>query len=171
MFFIKDVQINEEIRDREIRLVGENGEQVGIVSSKEAQRMASEKNLDLVKISPNAKPPVCKIMDYGKYKYELSKREKEARKKQKTIVVKEIRFTPNIEDNDLKTKAKHANDFLKSGDKVKVSVRFRGRELGNSEMGRKVLDKFTELTSENGVVDKKPKLEGRNMIMYLSPKA
>lgn len=171
MFFIKDVQINEEIRDKEIRLVGENGEQVGIVSAKEAQRMASEKNLDLVKISPNAKPPVCKIMDYGKYKYELSKREKEARKKQKTIVVKEIRFTPNIEDNDLNTKAKHANDFLKSGDKVKVSVRFRGRELGNSELGRKVLDKFTELTSENGVVDKKPKLEGRNMIMYLSPKA
>lgn len=171
MFFIKDVQINEEIRDKEVRLVGEEGEQIGVVLGKEAQRMALEKNLDLVKISPNARPPVCKIMDYGKYKYELSKREKEARKKQKTIVVKEIRFTPNIEENDLNTKAKHANEFLKSGDKVKVTVRFRGRELGNSELGRKVLDKFTELTSENGVVDKRAKLEGRNMIMFLSPKA
>jgi translation initiation factor IF-3 len=168
---IKELQINEEIRDREIRLISEDGEQLGIVASKEAQKMAEEKELDLVKISPNAKPPVCKIMDYGKYKYELSKKEKEAKKKQKVISIKEIRLTPNIEDNDLQTKAKKANGFLKDEDKVKVSVRFRGRELGNTSAGREVLERFAELTSENGVIDKKPKLEGRNMVMFLSPKS
>lgn len=168
---IKELQINEEIRDREVRLISEDGEQLGIVLSKEAQRMAEEKELDLVKISPNAKPPVCKIMDYGKHKYELSKKEKEAKKKQKVISIKEIRLTPNIEDNDLQTKAKKANGFLKDEDKVKVSVRFRGRELGNTSAGREVLEKFAELTSENGVIDKRPKLEGRNMVMFLSPKS
>ncbi|MDO5708214.1 MAG: translation initiation factor IF-3 [Andreesenia angusta] len=175
MFFrrcltIKELQINEEIRDREIRLIGEDGEQLGIVSAREGQRMADERKLDLVKISPNAKPPVCKILDYGKYKYELAKKEKEAKKKQKVISVKEIRLTPKIEENDLRTKANRANDFLKDGDKVKVSVRFRGRELVNPDSGRGVLDKFAELTSENGAIDKKPKLEGRNMVMFLGPK-
>lgn len=168
---IKELQINEEIRDREVRLISEDGEQLGIVPSREAQKMAEEKELDLVKISPNAKPPVCKIMDYGKYKYELAKKEKEAKKKQKIISIKEIRLTPNIEENDLQTKAKKANGFLKDEDKVKVSVRFRGRELGNTAAGREVLERFAELTSENGVIDKKPKLEGRNMVMFLSPKS
>lgn len=168
---IKELQINEEIRDREIRLISEDGEQLGVVPCKEAQKMAEEKELDLVKISPNAKPPVCKIMDYGKYKYELAKKEKEAKKKQKIISIKEIRLTPNIEENDLQTKAKKANGFLKDEDKVKVSVRFRGRELGNTAAGREVLERFAELTSENGVIDKKPKLEGRNMVMFLSPKS
>ncbi|WP_245674421.1 translation initiation factor IF-3 [Andreesenia angusta] len=168
---MKELQINEEIRDREIRLISEAGEQLGVVPCKEAQKMAEEKELDLVKISPNAKPPVCKIMDYGKYKYELAKKEKEAKKKQKIISIKEIRLTPNIEENDLQTKAKKANGFLKDEDKVKVSVRFRGRELGNTAAGREVLERFAELTSENGVIDKKPKLEGRNMVMFLSPKS
>ena len=167
---IKELQVNEEIRDREVRLIGEDGEQLGIVSSKEARKIAEERKLDLVKISPNAKPPVCKVMDYGKYKYELAKKEKEARKRQKTITVKEIRLTPKIEDNDLRTKAKRANGFLEDGDKVKVSVRFRGRELVNPDSGRDVLNKFAELTSENGVIDKKPKLEGRNMVMFLVSK-
>lgn len=168
---IKDLQINDEIRDREVRLINESGEQLGVVSCKEAQRMAEESELDLVKVSPNAKPPVCKIMDYGKYKYELAKKEKEAKKKQKVISIKEIRLTPKIEENDLKTKAKRANGFLEAGDKVKVTVRFRGRELGNTESGKGVLEKFAELTSENGVVDKRAKLEGRNMVMFLGPKS
>lgn len=168
---IKELQINEEIRDREIRLIGEDGEQLGVVSLREAQSMAEEKNLDLVKISPNAKPPVCKVMDYGKYKYELSKKEKEARKKQKIVTLKEIRLTPKIDENDLKTKAKRANEFLAAGDKVKVAVRFRGRELVNPDSGKGVLEKFAELISENGVIDKKPKLEGRNMVMFLNPKS
>lgn len=168
---IKELQINEEIRDREIRLISEDGEQLGVVSSRDAMKIAEEKELDLVKISPNAKPPVCKIMDYGKYKYELAKKEKEAKKKQKVISIKEIRLTPNIEENDLKTKAKRANEFLKDEDKVKVSVRFRGRELGNTAAGKVVLAKFAELTSENGVIDKQPKIEGRSMVMFLSPKS
>ncbi len=168
---IKELQINEEIRDREVRLISEDGEQLGIVSSKEARRIAEDSRLDLVKISPNAKPPVCKVMDYGKYKYELAKKEKEARKKQKVINIKEIRLTPKIEEHDLNTKANRANDFLKDGDKVKVSVRFRGRELVNPDSGKGVLEQFAELTSENGVIDKKPRLEGRNMVMFLAPKS
>ena len=124
----------------------------------------------MVKIAPNAKPPVCRIMDFGKYKYELAKKEKEARKNQKVINIKEIRLTPNIEDNDLNVKARKASEFLKDGDKVKVSVRFRGREMGHTEIGREVLVRFAELTSEYGVIDKQPKLEGRNMVMFLNPK-
>jgi translation initiation factor IF-3 len=133
--------------------------------------LADEKKMDLVKIAPKAKPPVCKIMDYGKYKYELSKKEKEARKKQKTITVKEIRFTPNIEAHDLNVKAKKAIEFLKAEDKVKVSVRFRGREMGHTEIGREVLKDFYKLTEEVGVIEKHPKLEGRSMVMYLAPKS
>ena len=171
MPIIKELQINEEIRDREVRLIAADGEQVGVVATREAQQRADESELDLVKISPNAKPPVCKIMDYGKYKYEQAKKEKEARKKQKVINVKEVRLTPVIEENDLKVKANRAIDFLKDEDKVKVSVRFRGREMGHTAAGREVLEKFIEMTSEHGVVDRKPKLEGRNMIMFLSPKS
>ncbi len=137
----------------------------------QALQLAADKNLDLVKISPNAKPPVCKIMDYGKYRYEAAKREKESKKKQKIINVKEIRLSPNIESHDLEVKATRANEFLKHGDRVKVSVRFRGREMGRTESGREVLDDFAELISENGIIDKKPKLEGRNMTMFLSPKS
>ncbi len=141
------------------------------MSCKEAMEIADEKKMDLVKIAPKAKPPVCKIMDYGKYKYELSKKEKEARKKQKTINVKEIRLTPNIEAHDLNVKARKAIDFLKDEDKVKVSVRFRGREMGHTEIGREVLKDFFKLTEEVGMIEKHPKLEGRSMVMYLGPKS
>lgn len=167
---IKELQINEEIREREVRLVDEEGNQVGIVNTNQAIDMAASKKLDLVKVAPNAKPPVCRIMDYGKYKYDMEKKEKEAKKKQKTINIKELRFTPNIEDHDLQTKAKQGIQFLKNGDRIKVSVRFRGREMGHTELGREVLDKFVDLVSEYGVVDKKPKMEGRNMVMFLSEK-
>lgn len=168
---IKELQINEEIRDREVRLIAADGEQLGVVSGKRAQELAEESELDLVKIAPTAKPPVCKIMDYGKHKYEQAKKEKEARKKQKTVNLKEIRLTPVIEENDLKVKANRAIDFLKDEDKVKVSVRFRGREMGHTEAGRVVLERFAEMTSEYGVVENRPKLEGRNMIMFLNPKS
>jgi len=168
--YIKDLQVNEEIREKEVRLIDVEGEQLGIVSARKAMEIADERKLDLVMIAPNAKPPVCKIMDYGKYKYELAKREKEARKNQKVITVKEIRLTPSIEANDLNVKAKRAIDFLKDEDKVKVTVRFRGREMGHTEKGAIVLKKFAELISEYGVIDKHPKLEGRNMVMHLNPK-
>ncbi len=171
MPIIKELQINEEIRDREVRLIAADGEQLGVVATSKAQALSEEANLDLVKIAPTAKPPVCKIMDYGKYKYELSKKEKEARKKQKVINLKEIRLTPVIEENDLKVKANRAIDFLKDEDKVKVSVRFRGREMGHTEAGRVVLERFAEMIGEYGTVEKRPKLEGRNMIMFLNPKS
>ncbi|MDO5095629.1 MAG: translation initiation factor IF-3 [Peptostreptococcaceae bacterium] len=167
---IKEQQINEQIRDKEIRLIGSDGEQLGIMSSRDAQALANEKNLDLVKISPNANPPVCKIMDYGKYKYEASKKEKEARKKQKVVVLKEIRLRPSIEDNDLKTKAKNAAKFLEAGDKVKVAVRFRGRELGHKEIGYQVIKTFVELVGDAGTPDKDPKFEGNNLVLTLEPK-
>ena len=141
-----------------------------MVPVKKALDMAFNQKMDLVKVAPNAKPPVCRIMDYGKYKYEMAKKEKEAKKKQKVINVKEVRMTPNIEEHDLNVKARKAIDFLKNGDKVKVSVRFRGRELGHTESGREVLMDFAEITSEHGVIDKRPKMEGRNMVMYLVPK-
>lgn len=165
---IKELQINEEIRDKEVRLIDSEGNQVGVVSRNKALDMAFDARLDLVKIAPNSKPPVCRIMDYGKYRYDMMKREREAKKKQQVINIKEIRLTPNIEEHDLNTKANQAKKFLDNGDRVKVSVRFRGREMGHTEMGRQVLDRFTELISEHGVVDKKPKMEGRNMIMFLA---
>ncbi|MCF6465960.1 translation initiation factor IF-3 [Clostridium sp. Cult2] len=167
---IKELQINEEIREREVRLIDVDGSQVGVMPTRKAMEIAFERKLDLVKVAPNAKPPVCRIMDYGKYKYELAKKEKEAKKNQKVINVKEVRMTPNIESHDLNVKANRAIDFLKNGDKVKVSVRFRGRELGHTDAGKEVLTNFAELTSEYGVIDKHPKMEGRNMIMYLVPK-
>ena len=167
---ISELMINEEIRDREVRLIDENGEQLGIVSSKEALEMAHEKDLDLVKIAPQANPPVCKIMNYSKYRFDQTKREKEARKKQKIVEVKEVRMTPNTEEHDLNTKVQSAVKFLKHGDKVKVSVRFRGRELSRTEIGKVVLDQFAERISEYGDIDKAPKMEGRSMVMFVSPK-
>lgn len=170
MFFIKELQINEQIRDREVRLIDDQGNQLGVVSTKEAQFMADDKKLDLVKVSPNAKPPVCKILDYGKYKYELAKKEKEAKKKQKVINMKEIRLTPRTDDHDIEVKANNAVKFLSKGDKVKVTVRFRGREMGHTEIGFGVLNKFAEMTSEVSEMEKRPKVEGRNMTMVLTPK-
>ncbi len=167
---IKDLEINEEIRDREVRLIDADGEQVGIVSNRKALELAIEKRLDLVKIAPQAKPPVCRIMDYGKYKYELSKKEKEAKKKQKVIVVKEVRLSPKIEEHDLNVKSKQAIKFLQNGDKVKVTLRFRGREMGYVNLGYAVMEQFIQLTSEFSTVEKKPILEGKNMAMFLIPK-
>ena len=167
---IKELQINEEIREREVRLVDDEGNQLGVVATNQAIDLAISKRLDLVKVAPNAKPPVCRLMDYGKYRYDMEKKEKKARKKQKVINIKELRLTPNIEDHDLNTKANRAIDFLKNGDRVKVAVRFRGREMGHTDLGREVLDKFVDLISEYGVVDKKPKMEGRNLVMFLSEK-
>ncbi|WP_138159039.1 translation initiation factor IF-3 [Peptoniphilus catoniae] len=166
---IKELQINEEIRDKEVRLIDSEGNQVGVVSRNRALDIAIESKLDLVKIAPNSKPPVCRVMDYGKYRYDMMKREREAKKKQKVINVKELRLTPNIEEHDLNTKANRAKTFLDNGDRVKVSVRFRGREMGHTEIGKVVLDEFVNLVSEHGVVDKKAKMEGRNMVMFLSP--
>ena len=157
------------IRDIELRIISSEGEQLGVMSAKEAQDIANEAGLDLVKISPNAQPPVCKIMDYGKYKFELSKREKENRKNQKVVNIKEVQLSPSIDTNDFNTKAKQAMKFLKSGDKVRVKVRFRGRELSHSEIGVTLLDRFAETVKEFGNVEKGAKLEGRNMIMFLSP--
>ncbi|WP_243660553.1 translation initiation factor IF-3 [Miniphocaeibacter halophilus] len=168
MCIIKELQINDEIRAKEVRLIDAKGEQKGIVPIAKALELARESNLDLVNVAPTANPPVCKIIDYGKYKYETIKKEKESRKKQKTINVKEVRLSPNIDTHDLNVKAKRANKFLQNGDKVKVSVRFRGRELGHTAIGRDVLNKFAELTEENGVIEKRPAMEGRSMIMILN---
>ncbi len=162
--------LNEQIRDKEIRLVGEDGEQLGIMSAKDALKMAKEANLDLVKIAPTAKPPVCKIVDYGKYRYEQARREKEAKKKQKTTEVKEIQLSPNIDVNDLTTKANQARKFLEKGNKVKVALRFRGREMAHMATGKEVLDTFLEKVSDVAVVEKPAKLEGRSMIMVLAEK-
>ena len=162
--------INEQIRDREVRLIGPDGAQLGIVSAKEAFAKAQEAGLDLVKIAPQAKPPVCKIIDYGKYRYEMARKEKEARKKQKTIEIKEVRLSPNIDTNDLNTKAATARKFLTKGDRVKVSLRFRGREMAHMDGGRKVLNDFAAILSDVAVVEKAPKLEGRSMTMFLSEK-
>ena len=152
--------INEQVRDREVRVISSNGEQLGIMSSKEAMKLAREAELDLVKIAPNAKPPVCKIIDYGKYRYELARKEKEAKKKQKTIDVKEVRLSPNIDKNDLNTKINQARKFLSKGDKVKVTLRFRGRELAHVNSSKVILEEFAEQLSDVAVVDKQPKLEG-----------
>lgn len=162
--------INEQIRDREVRVVGEDGEQLGIMSAKDAMKMAREAEKDLVKIAPGAKPPVCKIIDYGKYRYELARKEKEARKKQKVIDVKEIRLSPNIDENDLNTKANQARKFLEKGNKVKVALRFRGREMAHIGMGKEILNHFFEKLEDTAVIDKPAKMEGRSMVMFLSEK-
>ena len=162
--------INEQIRDREVRLIGENGEQLGIMSAKDAYKRAQEAGLDLVKIAPTAKPPVGKIIDYGKYRYEMARKEKEAKKKQKTIEVKEVRLSPNIDTNDLNTKAIAARKFITKGDKVKVTLRFRGREMAHMQSSKYILDEFAEKLSDVAVVEKAPKVEGRSMTMFLAEK-
>lgn len=162
--------INEEIRDKEVRLIGVDGEQLGIVSIKEALDKADEKNLDLVKIAPQAKPPVCRIMDYGKYKFELAKKDKETKKNQKVMNIKEVRLSPSIDNHDFNTKINQGIKFLKSGDKVKVSVKFRGREITHKSIGENILLKAQAAMEEFGTVEKGIKLEGRNMAMFISPK-
>ena len=172
MFFIKqELPINGEIRAKEVKVIGENGEQLGTFSLYNALNMAEEKRLDLVLVAPQTNPPVCKIMNYGKYKFEQAKKEKEAKKKQKVVEIKEIRITPNIEEHDFGFKAKNARKFIEDGNKLKITVRFKGREINNSKLGEVVLNRFIENLSDIAVVDKSPKLEGKNMFIMLSKKA
>ncbi|TYP49811.1 bacterial translation initiation factor 3 (bIF-3) [Thermosediminibacter litoriperuensis] len=166
----KELEVNYEIRAREVRVIDTDGKQLGIMPLKEALRIAQERQLDLVKVAPQAKPPVCKIMDYGKYKYEQSKKEKEARKNQKVISIKEIRMSPNIEEHDFQVRVKNALRFLDDGNKVKVTIRFRGREITHTQLGEDVLKRLADSVREKGVVEKPPVIEGRNMVMILSPK-
>lgn len=167
---ISELMINEQIRDREVRLIGADGEQIGVVSSREAQKIADEAGLDLVKIAPNAKPPVCKVIDYGKYRYEMARKDKEAKKKQKTVELKEIRLSPNIDTNDLNTKMNAAKKFLAKGNKVKITLRFRGREMAHMSSSKHILDDFAENLSDIAVVEKAPKIEGRSIGMVLAEK-
>lgn len=162
--------INEDIRVKEVRLIGADGEQLGIIPIREALQMAMDANLDLVNVAPQAKPPVCRVMDYGKYRYELQKKEKEVRKNQKVVDVKEVRFSATIDEHDFQTKLRNVIKFLNDGDKVKCSVRFRGREITHASIGQRVLDRVAEEVKDNSVLERKPKLEGRSMIMILSPK-
>ena len=168
---VNEYQINEEIRDREVRLIGENGEQLGIMSAAAAMDIAVQKDLDLVKIAPGSNPPVCKIMDYGKFRFEQTKKEKEARKNQRIIEIKEIRMSPGIGENDFNTKLKNGQKFLLDGDRLKVTVRFRGREMAHTNIGEQLLTNFAAQCAEIATMDKNPKMEGRNMFMFLSPKA
>ena len=163
-------QVNEEITDKEIRLIGDKGEQLGIMSAREALEIAADRDLDLVKIAPGSNPPVCKIMDYGKFRFEQTKKEKEAKKKQRVIEIKEVRMSPGIGENDFNTKLKNAQKFLNEGDRVKVSVRFRGREMAHTDIGADLLKDFAAKCDEIATMDKAPKLEGRNMSIFLSPR-
>ena len=165
-----ELMINEQIRDKEVRVIGTDGEQLGIMSSKEAMKLAEEAGVDLIKIAPTAKPPVCKIMDYGKFRYEQARKEKEAKKKQRVIEVKEIRLSPNIDTNDLNTKVNAARKFLSKGDRVKITLRFRGREMAHMANSKHILDDFAEALSDICVVEKAPKVEGRSMTMFLTEK-
>ena len=167
---ISDLFINEQIRDKEVRVIGEDGEQLGIMSSKEALALAEEAGVDLVKIAPTAKPPVCRIVDYGKYKYEQTRKEKDKKKNQKVVEVKEIRLSPNIDTNDLNTKVNAAKKFLSKGDRVKVTLRFRGREMAHMNTSKHILDDFAESLADIAVVEKAPKVEGRSMTMFLTEK-
>ena len=167
---ISELMINEQIRDREVRLIGQDGEQLGVMPITEAMKLAREAELDLVKIAPTAKPPVCKIIDYGKYRYEQARKEKEARKKQKTVELKEVRLSPNIDTNDLNTKMNAARKFISKGNKVKVTLRFRGREMAHVQASKHILDDFAEALADIAVVEKAPKLEGRSMGMVLAEK-
>ena len=167
---ISELMINEQIREKEVRLIGENGEQLGIMSSKEAYRIAQDADLDLVMIAPVAKPPVCKVIDYGKYRYEQTLREKEAKKKQKTVEIKEIRMSPNIDTNDLNTKINATRKFLEKGARVKVTLRFRGREMAHVSTSKVILDNFVDALKDIAVIDKPAKMEGRNMSLFLSAK-
>ena len=166
-----DLMINEEIRDREVRLIDENGEQLGVMPTQKALELAEERGLDLAKIQPTAKPPVCKLMDYDKYRYEQSKRERENRKNQRVVAIKEVQLSATIEENDVLTKAKMATRFLQDGDKVKVSIRFRGRQITHSEIGMKVMQDFAQRCAEVSSVERRPMMDGRHMIMILAPKA
>ena len=166
-----NIQINEEIRDKELRVISSDGQQLGIMSSKQALEIAEQKNLDLVKIAPQSNPPVCKIMDYGKYRFEQAKREKEARKNQHIVDIKEVRLSLNIDTHDFNTKLNNALKFIKHGDKVKGSIRFRGREMGHPEIGLDTMKRFADACGDAVVVEKAPKLEGRNMLMFLAPKS
>ncbi len=169
-FAIKEFQINEQIRDKEIRVIDENGVMLGLMSAREAQAIADERELDLVKVSPDAKPPVCKILDYGKFRYEQARREKESKKNQKVTEIKEVRTSVRVQDHDLQVKVKSIAKFLEDGNKVKVSVRFRGRELSYTETGKTLLLKIKDMLGEDCVVEKPPKMEGRSYVMYLAPK-
>lgn len=166
----KELQINEEIRDKEVRLIDSDGTQLGVVPISKALEIASQKDLDLVKIAPQAKPVVCKIIDYGKYRFEQTKREKEAKKNQKVMDLKEIRLSLNIDTHDFNTKLKHASKFIGAGNKVKISIRFRGREMGHPELGYDIMNKFAQQCSEFANIEKPAKLDGRNMLMFLAPK-
>lgn len=162
--------INEQIRDKEVRVIGEEGQQLGVMSPKDAMKLAREAEVDLVKVAPSAVPPVCRLVDYGKYKYELVRKEKEAKKKQKTIEIKEVRLSPNIDVNDLNTKSNAARKFIEKGNKVKVSLRFRGREMAHVDSSKHILEDFAEKLSDIAVIDKAPKMEGRSMMMFLTEK-
>lgn len=163
------MNVNEKIRAREVRLIDSNGDQLGVKSKKDALEIAQTRNLDLVLVAPGAKPPVCRIMDYGKFRYEQQKKDKEARKKQRIISVKEVRFTPGIGDHDFETKLRNARKFLENGDKVKAAVRFRGRAITHKELGREVLERFAEEVKDIGTVESRPKMEGRHMFMMIGP--
>ncbi len=167
---ISELMINGQIRDKEVRVIGQDGEQLGIMSSKEAMKLALEAELDLVKIAPKAQPPVCKIIDYGKYRYEAARKEKEAKKKQKTVEIKEVRLSPNIDTNDLNTKMNNAKKFIGKGNKVKVTLRFRGREMAHVQQSKHILDDFAEALSDIASVEKPAKMEGRSMSMVLTEK-
>ena len=167
---ISDYFINEQIRDREVRVIGEDGQQLGIMSSRDAMRLAEEAGADLVKIAPTAKPPVCRIVDYGKFRYEQTRKEKDAKKKQKTTEVKELRLSPNIDTNDLNTKVNAARKFLSKGDKVKITLRFRGREMAHMNNSKHILDDFAQALADIAVIDRAPKVEGRSMTMFLTQK-
>lgn len=167
---IKELQINEQIRDNEVRVIDAEGKQIGIMSARDAQKLADESGLDLIKISPNANPPVCRIADYGKYRFEQAKREKEAKKNQHVVDVKEVRLGLNTDIGDFNTKVNHAQRFIRQGDKVKVSIRFRGREMGHPEIGLEAMKRFAEACAEFAMVEKPAKLEGRHMLMFLAPK-
>ena len=164
----KELEINEEIRDKEIRVIGADGSQMGIMSAEQALKLAEEAYMDLVKIAPTAVPPVCRVMDYGKYRFEQQKKEKENKKNQKVVETKEVRLSINIDTNDFNTKVNQANKFLKNGDKVKVSIRFRGREMAHSKLGLDVMERFGQAI-EGGTIEKPAKLEGRNMLMFIAP--
>ncbi len=166
----KELQINEQIRDKEVRVVGSDGSQLGVMPVRKAMELAEQKNLDLVKIAPQATPPVCKIIDYGKFRFEQSKREKEQRKNQRVVEIKEVRLSLNIDTHDFETKKNHASRFIGEGNKVKVSIRFRGREMGHPELGQEIMRQFSEAMAEVANVERQPKLEGRTMLMFLAPK-
>ena len=166
----QELQINEQIRDKELRVIDSDGTQLGIMPLRRAMELAEQKNLDLVKIAPQANPPVCKIIDYGKFRFEQAKREKEARRNQRVVEIKEVRLSLNIDTHDFETKKNHALRFISDGNKVKASIRFRGREMGHPELGLEIMRKFSDAMSEVAIVEKPAKLEGRNMLMFLAPK-